>query len=130
MFEEASISGQQPPAQTQPGEMTTDDLVLMIGEGAIRERQAAKIRAHYERQIIAMQQDALKERSQAMARAEQEKIAAVDLIRQDKDNSVASLQARIADLERQVYRTACERDEAIKAGAESKPHAGKGVKNA
>jgi hypothetical protein len=117
-FEEANIGGgNQGQGQAQPGDMTTDDLVLMIGEGAIRERQQQKIRQYFERQLGAMQQEMLRAQSLAVAQAEQE-----------KSQAVASLQTRVVDLEKQVHETALERDEAIKKMKEAKSPAVSGKK--
>jgi chromosome segregation ATPase len=115
---ETAAERPQLPAECQ---MTTDDLVLMIGEGAIRERQQQRVGAWYERELAALRQDCLKMQSllaqatQRSAEMESRCDATAATGRQETD----SLRTRIGNLEDQVHRTALERDTARKALTEA-----------
>ena len=98
-FEEATIGtaerqqpnpGNQPP--DDPTMLSTDDLVFMIGEGAVRERQLTKTIRFLNQKAVALQRAV-------------NQCQCAELKRQNE-----SYQKRILDLEKQVHETALERD--------------------
>lgn len=133
-FEEASIGGQPQGAPTAPPDqtfqITTDDLIYMIGEKAIGERQSNKLIALLQNNVQYLQQELMKLQSlgasehgelealrqrleaseQRASNAESAKAAA----EQAQAGQGASFQARIVALENQVFQTAQERDQAIR----------------
>jgi septal ring factor EnvC (AmiA/AmiB activator) len=131
---DAEFSNQES-QQTQ--EITTDDLVLMIGEAAIEKRQAWKAMQNMKQEIIALRQTLAKEQSiQASLRQqiktsdEESKIIAelqsqngqlenrLQQVQAENERSLTeriknedSLHARIVQLEEQCHQVALERDE-------------------
>ncbi len=104
-------------------DMTTDDLVMMIGEGAVRERQKDKIIRYCEKIIHQRQADSLK--LQSLEASYKQQIEALQkecadarqgdsLSTEAAQKEAVSLRARILHLEEQVHLTAIERDAAIK----------------
>lgn len=89
-------------AQDKEPELSTDDLIFMIGEGAIKEHNAGKIITYLRQQITAQQKLLLKEQS---------------LHKSVEDNAQKekSLQNRIVQLEDQAHKVAIERDAELKA---------------
>jgi uncharacterized small protein (DUF1192 family) len=108
-MEDATITNQQLPPEC---ELTTDDLAMMLGEAAMRERQAAKIQRFQVNQYQILRERCLK--AESIAAGEQVTIDSLTANLDAATKSVTSLQARIAQLEDQVHRVALERDEAKK----------------
>jgi len=120
----------------QPSEITTDDLVIMIGEYAIKERQINKTVQGFNEKIALLQQALAKEQSAQLSLKQQIETLAQDKIDieniksellqaqnsfkqaneqlAEKDKNIGSLQARIVQLEEQCHQTALERDEVKK----------------
>lgn len=103
-FRDAEINqeAQEAPAQdftmSEPS-LTTDDLVIMIGEAAIEKRQSTKI---------------INEHRTMLARA-MSQLRTLEVAEAEKDSLLASresLNQRVISLEDQVHKTALERDEA------------------
>jgi chromosome segregation ATPase len=98
-----------------PFEITTDDLVLMIGEYTLKERQYNRITAVRDRQFQAMQQALLKTQS-LLAEAErarsdlQNQVGSMTSTEETIRKSEQSLRDRILALEDQLHATALERD--------------------
>ena len=132
-FEEASIGGQPQGAPTAPQDqafqVTTNDLVFMIGEKAIGERQSNKLIAVLQQNLNYLQQELMKLQSVGAAstgelealrqKAElaEQRANAADAARAAAEQAAvsqgASWQSRIVSLEQQVFQTAQERDAAI-----------------
>lgn len=133
-FEEANIGGQPQGAPTAPPDqtfqVTTDDLVFMIGEKAIGERQSNKLIAMLQQNLQYLQQElmklqsvgasehgeleALRQRLEAAEQRASNAESAKAAMEQAQAGQGASFQARIVALEQQVYQTAQERDKAIR----------------
>jgi len=96
--QEAEISGIDEPQEVQ---VSTSELVFMIGEAAVRDRQNLKRLQFLDKQIEIVRNEALKYKSLALGA--EEKNVAFEKIK-------TSLNARISDLERQLHEVATERD--------------------
>lgn len=110
-FEDAEfVAGNESAGGANPElEITTDDLVFMLGEKMINERQKDKILRFKDRQYQELYRQAQQMQSQmqqVMAEA-QSKSLAVDESRASNE----SLRTRIAQLEKQVHEVALERDD-------------------
>lgn len=117
-MEEATVTAGAPAQPTLPPEceMTTDDLVLMIGEAAVNTRQDVKIKRFLSTQAATIQKALLQERSQAGALAA--KITTTEASTEENARAIQSFQSRITQLEDQVYMIALERDAAKKLTVE------------
>jgi chromosome segregation ATPase len=118
-MEDATIGNMATPQAPPPGEITTDDLVMMIGENVITARQNGKLLQWMQGQLQQAQEASLAGQSKlqsALSRiSELEGQIATKAEQGDVNlNIIASLQKRIRDLENQVYQTAQERDKAIR----------------
>ena len=96
--QEAEISGIDEPQEVQ---VSTSELVFMIGEAAVRDRQNLKRLQFLDKQIEIVRNEALKYKSLALGA--EEKNLALERVK-------ASLDARISDLEKQLNEIAQERD--------------------
>ena len=110
MLEEATITNsekQEPGRETQLHEpvLSTDDLVMMIGEAAVLERQSQKIIRILQQQGATLQKELLEQKSKSIAAT---------------DKASEPLRQRIVDLEKQVHETALERDALMKMTAKAK----------
>lgn len=126
-FQEAEITNTEAPAgpgAAQPAltDMTTDDLVLMIGESQINLRQNTKIIRHLQTQLQACQTELAKAASRLATQDDTIKAYEARFQSADASNHDAaaaakkqadSLHQRIVDLENQLYQTAQERDKAV-----------------
>ena len=119
-WEEAELGGQM---QTKEPEMTTDDLVLMVGESVISRRHAERIVAHLRQEIATLHQNLAKEKSIRASLKEQ--VNTLDADNNNKAGKISELEAnvvkaneslrsRILQLESQVHQVALERDAARK----------------
>lgn len=104
------------PQAPPPGEITTDDLVMMIGENVITARQNSKLLQWMQAQLQQAQEASLAGQSKlqsALSRiSELEGQIATKAEQGDVNlNVIASLQERIRDLEDQVHTVAMERDD-------------------
>lgn len=120
-MEEATVTSGAPATPAQPGlppecQMSTDDLVLMIGEAAVQARQDLKIKQYQGKQIVSLSQALMQERSQKETLSA--KTAAVESDKAANEKQIHSYQERILQLEDQVLKTAQDRDEANKRIAE------------
>ena len=137
-WEEANIGIEAPqqPTLKEP-EMSTDDLVFMIGEGAVRERHSNKIIVFLRQQATNLESTAMKEQSihrslqqklevnQQSANEDIEGLKKVmagerqDWLLKEENyiNQIKSLQERIIQLENQVHQVALERDEVQRSKA-------------
>ncbi len=86
-------------------EITTDDLVLMLGEWQIKERRLLKIVKRYEIAIPPLQQELAKSKSTGLS---------VQTSLESERKQSESLRQRILQLEKQVHEIALERDEVKK----------------
>lgn len=107
-------NGQQLPPECQ---LTTDDLVLMIGEGVVKERQAQKINNFLQGQMAAANDMILEARSKEDGL--KHAIEDMQKAHAEGSQSAESLRERIKQLEDQVHATALERDKAQKAEKEA-----------
>ena len=114
-FEEANIGGQPQGIPTAPQDqtfqITTDDLVFMIGEKAIGERQSNKLIATLQNNLAYLQQECAK--LQSMGANEHNELEAMRQRAEAAEQQVnaassqaQSWQSRITALENQVYQTA------------------------
>ena len=96
--QEAEITAADEPQEVQ---VSTNELVFMIGESVVRDRQNLKRLQFVDKQIGIARDEALKARSLALGA--EEKNLALERVK-------ASLDARISDLEKQLNEIAQERD--------------------
>lgn len=107
------------PEQLKEPEMTTDDLVMMVGEATIKLRHSKKMVIFLKQKVAALINTEAKEKSLALTLKSQidtllkEKEAAANSI-QSIGSQTESLKARIVQLENQVAEVAAQRDEAQK----------------
>ena len=97
-FEFAEITPENEPQEVQ---VSSNELVFMIGESVVRDRQNLKRLQFLDKQVGLAREEALKAQSLAMA-AEQKNVT----LEKGRD----SLNERIVQLENQVHDTAIERD--------------------
>jgi chromosome segregation ATPase len=110
-MEDATIGSMATQQAPPPGEITTDDLVMMIGENVITARQNGKLLQWMQGQLQQAQEASLAGQSKlqsALSRiSELEGQIATKAEQGDVNlNIIASLQKRIRDLENQVFQTA------------------------
>jgi chromosome segregation ATPase len=113
-WDEASLDGNQ--ATVKPPEMTTDDLVMMVGEANINLKHSERVVRFLKQRISDLTNTALKEESVVLSLKEQiatlskEKTSVSDLI--TKHNlEKESFHNRIVQLENQIKAIAKERDD-------------------
>lgn len=105
------------PEQLKEPEMTTDDLVMMVGETTIKLRHSERMVSFLKQKVAALINTEAKEKSLALSLKNQidtllkEKEAAANLI-QSAGGQAESLKARIIQLENQVLEVATQRDKA------------------
>jgi len=107
--------GEPEQKQNKEPEITTDDLVLMIGESTIKQRHSERVTNHFKNQILSLQSELAKEKSLNISLKEK--------IGKGNDEIVIqmnSLKARILQLEDQTHAIALERDEVKKERDEVK----------
>lgn len=113
------------PVQQKEPEMTTDDLVMMVGEATIKLRHSERMVNFLKQKVAALINTEAKEKSLALSLKSQidtllkEKEATTNLI-QSTESQTDSLKVRIVQLEDQVHSVALERDEARKEVLELK----------
>lgn len=113
------------PEQLKEPEMTTDDLVMMVGEATIKLRHSERMVNFLKQKVAALINTGAKEKSLALTLKSQidtllkEKEATTNLI-QSTGGQTESLKVRIVQLEDQVHSVALERDEARKEVLELK----------
>jgi len=115
-FEEAKFTPETEPQEVQ---VSSNELVFMIGESVVRDRQNLKRLQFLDNQVGLARDEALKAKSLAMA-AEQKNVSFEQVkasMAEDYKQKVASfeqvkasLNDRIKQLENQVHETALERD--------------------
>ena len=98
MVEEAEITASDEPQEVQ---VSSNELVFMIGEGVVRDRQNLKRLQFLDKQIGIARQELLKKESLDLGQGQ--KIINLERVR-------ASLNERVTALERQLHETATERD--------------------
>lgn len=120
-MEEATITNTNPQQVSGPPELTTDDLVLMIGEFHIKDRQNQRVIPWLQNQIEHWHKEAIKYQSlhagemAARNNSESQSASCADQLQQREKQYAASIsgyQARILQLEDMVHDTALERDAA------------------
>lgn len=97
-FEFGKITPEDEPQEVQ---VSSNELVFMIGESVVRDRQNLKRLQFLDKQVGLAREEALKAQSLAMA-AEQKNVTL--------EKGRASLNERIVQLEKLVHETALERD--------------------
>ena len=107
------------PEQLKEPEMTTDDLVMMVGEATIKLRHSERMVNFLKQKVSVLLSAVSKEKTLALPLKDQidtllkEKEATANLI-QSTGGQTESLKARIIQLENQVAEVAGQRDEAQK----------------
>jgi chromosome segregation ATPase len=107
------------PEQLKEPEMTTDDLVMMVGEATIKLHHSERMVNFLKQKVSVLLGAVSKEKTLALPLKDQidtllkEKEATANLI-QSIEGQTESLKARIIQLENQVTEVAAQRDEARK----------------
>jgi len=127
-WEGAELGGQEQAAAmpVKEPEMTTDDLVLMVGEATINKRHADRIVGHLRQQIATLQQIIAKEMSIRTSMQERINILEVDSknkasldeqflseLRTQHEKVVSDSQIQIKDLETQIQKLQEERHQYV-----------------
>lgn len=105
------------PSPLKEPEMTTDDLVMMVGEATIKLRHSERMVSFLKQKVAVLINTEAKEKSLVLSLKNQidtllkEKEAAANLI-QNTGTQTESLKARIIQLENQVLEVATQRDKA------------------
>lgn len=104
-IKEAEISQTDEPQEIQ---VSTNELVFMIGEAVVRDRQNLKRLQFLDKQVEIARDETLKAKSLTMGY--QQKVEAFEAVKTSLEEVKASLNARILDMEKQLHELALERD--------------------